>query len=94
MNSSDWVRSAQGEFASKSETRMAIGVFRAAIILHPVIREILRLIARWNAKRHFHLPVQVVIGLHTKISLGGCWVTLATGVQGDGRRGQSERLKR
>ena len=34
-------------------------------------KEIVRLIARWNAKRHFHLPVRVGIGLHTGLAFCG-----------------------
>jgi adenylate cyclase len=30
-------------------------------------KEIVRLIARWNAKRHLHPPVRVGIGLHTRL---------------------------
>ena len=34
-------------------------------------KEIVRLIARWSAKRRFHLPVRVGIGLHTGIAFCG-----------------------
>ena len=34
-------------------------------------KEIVRLIARWNAKRHLHPPVRVGIGLHTGMAFCG-----------------------